>query len=156
MSELKDGVEGERRKYRALWRINCEQLVEYDAILAYKEAEIESPRAQIAELETRGRTSERFPPTERSVTVSSPIGMTVGASDPVSMSTVTRAEPHRLFSGERSSVPCPTQSAPTQVRPRLLIYLMLRMRILASKIGCQCCNVQLHGMAGVRRSVSCM
>ena len=58
VSGLRDGMEGARRKYNELWRINCEQLVEHDVSLAAKEDEVESLKKRIAELEARGALPE--------------------------------------------------------------------------------------------------
>ena len=54
VSGLRDGMEEARRKYKELWRMNCEQLVEHDGSLAAKEDEVASLKKRIAELEACG------------------------------------------------------------------------------------------------------
>ena len=51
VSELKVKLEEEKRKYKRLWRESCEQLAEYDSIVAEKDREIAALRARMAELE---------------------------------------------------------------------------------------------------------
>ena len=58
VSGLRDGMEEARRKYKELWRMNCEQLAEHDVSLAAKEDEVESLKERIAELEARGALPE--------------------------------------------------------------------------------------------------
>ena len=58
VSGLRERVEDEKRKYKQLWRDSCEQLADYDAIIAGKESEITRLKARVAELEARGYTPE--------------------------------------------------------------------------------------------------
>ena len=48
VSELRDGMRVSKQKYRELWRLNCEQLSEYDSLVAAKE---EALQGRMAELE---------------------------------------------------------------------------------------------------------
>ena len=59
VSELRDGVRVAKQKYRELWRLNCEQLGEYDSLLAMKEEEIEDLKKRVAEFEALGLGRER-------------------------------------------------------------------------------------------------
>ena len=58
VSGLRDGMEEARRKYKEVWRMNCEQLAEHDVSLAAKEDEVESLNERIPELEARGALPE--------------------------------------------------------------------------------------------------
>ena len=51
VSELRDGMRVSKQKYRELWRLNCEQLSEYDSLVASKEEEIKALQGRMAELE---------------------------------------------------------------------------------------------------------
>ena len=51
VSQLKEKVRSEKERYSALWRMNCERLIEYDESLAERDEEIASLKARIAELE---------------------------------------------------------------------------------------------------------
>ena len=51
VSQLKERVRGEREKYSALWRMNCDRLVDHDSVMLAKEKEIDKLRARIEELE---------------------------------------------------------------------------------------------------------
>ena len=57
VSQLEERVRGERERYSALWRMNCERLLEHDEIIATKEEENDRLRAHIAELEAMPRHS---------------------------------------------------------------------------------------------------
>ena len=51
VGQLNEKVKREKDKYKDLWRLNCEQLREYDDAIAEKEEEIERLRRQVAVLE---------------------------------------------------------------------------------------------------------
>ena len=52
VSQLRERAKGEREKYSALWRMNCDRLVDHDSLMLVKEKEIDGLRARIEELET--------------------------------------------------------------------------------------------------------
>lgn len=52
VSNLKEGVRREKEKVREIWRLNCEQLAQYDAEGMSKDAEIASLKARLRELES--------------------------------------------------------------------------------------------------------
>ena len=58
VSELRERVENRKRKYKQLWRDSCEQMADYDAIIAEKETEIATLKSRVAELEAWGHTPE--------------------------------------------------------------------------------------------------
>ena len=51
VSELKARIEREKSKYKELWKLNCEQLAEYDAGTIEKDDEIGHLKARVDELE---------------------------------------------------------------------------------------------------------
>ena len=55
VGSLSERIVREKDKYKELWRHNCEQLAEYDAVLADKEEEIETLKRRIAALEAVSR-----------------------------------------------------------------------------------------------------
>lgn len=74
VSGLKDGIEGAKRKYKELWRMNCEQLGEYVA----KEDEVERLKERIVELEAHGVAPASE--TERRPSMSVPPGLSTPRS----------------------------------------------------------------------------
>ena len=54
--ELHEKLKEERDKYNVLWRMNCEQLTQYDSVVASKEEEIVSLGARLAALESESRS----------------------------------------------------------------------------------------------------
>ena len=63
MSELHGKLEDEKRKYRDMWRVSCEQLAEYDILITEKDGEIVSLRARVTELESHTPTVGHSPHT---------------------------------------------------------------------------------------------
>ena len=54
VSALRERVEGERMRYKSLWRESCEQLRDNDSAVGEKDAEIEALAERIVMLELRG------------------------------------------------------------------------------------------------------
>ena len=52
VSNLKSEIQKEKEKVKETWRLNCEQLAQYDAESMAKEAEITSLKEKLGELET--------------------------------------------------------------------------------------------------------
>ena len=50
VTRLNQVLKKEKERYRQVWRLSCEQLVDYDAALAAKDAELDSLRQQLQEL----------------------------------------------------------------------------------------------------------
>ena len=111
VSELSERVEGEKKKYKCSWRESCEQLKEYDDIVAEKEAEIADLRARLEALETEGsgpRREETVHSPTLGDSVPRPLGVPCG---PVDTSTRTTSSTHRgkappvdQFDGESAEV----------------------------------------------------
>ena len=68
VSQLSERVKREKEKYSALWRMNCDRLLEHDNSMLAKEHEIDTLKARIVELETVSitRMPERHPDTGHS------------------------------------------------------------------------------------------
>jgi len=58
VSDLKKGVRREKEKVREIWRLNCEQLAQYNAESVSNGAEIAALKARLRELESDGGDSE--------------------------------------------------------------------------------------------------
>ena len=120
VSELRDGVRVAKQKYRELWRLNCEQLGEYDSLVAMKEEEIEDLKKRVAEFEALGlgrerRASVQAPPnsgTACSTTthvvadtgVRTASRVTHSVSEPHPISRTGKAPPIDPFDGETNGV----------------------------------------------------
>lgn len=50
VSSLREGLQKQKDRVKELWKLNCEQLAEYDSIIAAKDVEISSLRARVEEL----------------------------------------------------------------------------------------------------------
>ena len=115
VSKLQDKLRGEKSKYSSLWRMNCEQLTEYDDTLATKEEELKRLCARLVALE-RGDEPRTVPVHGSSIADGGSTVMEHGSMHgdtvPVSTPPVT---PHDALtasstshSGDTSSVATPT------------------------------------------------
>ena len=108
---MSERVEGEKKRYKCLWRESCEQLKKYDDIVAEKEAEIADLRACLEALETEG-LGPRREKTVRSPmlgdSVPRPLGVPRGPVDTSTRTTSStqrgKAPPVDQFDGESAEV----------------------------------------------------
>ena len=84
VSRLEEKVERERERYSALWRMNCERLVEHDLVITGKDEEIDKLRAYVKELEAKARSSVH-------VRVSTPVSVEPPVVDATESITATPA-----------------------------------------------------------------
>ena len=110
VSKLKREIQGGKQKYRELWRLNCEQLREWDDMLVEKDAVIERLTSRVTTLEGSGGAE----PASHIVIRSHPSGFKpVERTPPASSSSPTEPGPVRRgkappvdpFDGEGGCVP---------------------------------------------------
>ena len=92
VSKLKTEIQGGKQKYRELWRLNCEQLREWDDMLVEKDAVIERLTSRVTTLEGSGGAE----PASHIVIRSHPSGFKpVERTPPASSSSPTELGPVR-------------------------------------------------------------
>ena len=85
VSRLEERVRREKEKYSALWRMNCDRLIEHDSLITTKDGEIERLKACIRDLEEK--TRDGVPAVEAPTTHTDPVlPPTAVGSEPVTHS----------------------------------------------------------------------
>ena len=103
VSEMKESVKREKEKVREIWRLNCEQLAQYDAECTSKDAEIVVLKAKICELESdrdgpEVEASSTDPPAPRDVpaeSISARLTTPLSHASPAATSSGPQPMPHR-------------------------------------------------------------
>ena len=129
------------KKYRQLWRLNCDQLSDYDAALTDKEDEIVARKKRIAELEAASSLPVVSGHSGASTTLSTSVDV-IG----------THSKRHATFQEPTTELPKVFAAASTVRRGKVpqSTPLMVRVQMLLSKSGILLRSVQQIGMDGVR------